>query len=115
MSRGDPTFNSADVIRFWLKNLDTAEKLEVLLFFFFYVPAVIPIELISRIIETRLIPVLPLPFQRLIVSSLLGYIYRILAIRVEALTLIFTPRTRQVLLDGIDDIRGLITEIEEAE
>ena len=113
MSRGDPTFNSADVIRFWLKNLDTAEKLEVLLFFFFYVPAVIPIELISRIIETRLIPVLP--FQRLIVSSLLGYIYRILAIRVEALTLIFTPRTRQVLLDGIDDIRGLITEIEEVE
>ena len=113
MPRADPTFHSADVIRFWLRNLDSAEKIEVLLFFFFFVPAVIPIEIVTRIIETRLVPVLPLPFQRLIVGSLLGYIYRILAIRVEALTLIFTARTRQVLLDGIEDIRALIGELEE--
>ncbi len=113
MSRLDQTFDSSDLIRIWLNNLESDERMEVFLFFFFFVPAVLPIEIILRIIETLLVQIIPFGLQRTIVSALIRYMRNILSLRVEALVLIFTARTRAVLLKGIEQIRGMTNELEE--
>lgn len=41
MARIDPSFNAGDIIRLWYKNLDSDERKEVLLFFWFIVPGLL--------------------------------------------------------------------------
>ena len=107
MPRNDPTFRAADIVRFWCKNLDPQDQLEVFIFFVLFVPAVAPVEVFAAKIEQHVLRLVP---ARQIVRILLRFFPRVVRLRTEILVLLLRPALRAVVRDCLEDIRQVTGE-----
>ncbi len=110
MSRKDPTFRAADRVRFWCKNLDPQEQLEVFIFFVLFVPAVAPVEVFAAKIEQHVLRLVPARPARQIVRILLRFFPRVIRLRTDILVLLLRPALRAVVRDCLEDIRQVTGE-----
>ena len=110
LPRKDPTFHAADIVRFWCKNLDPQEQLEVFVFFVLFVPAVAPVEVFAAKIEQHVLRLVPARPARQIVRILLRFFPRVVWLRTEILVLLLRPALRAVVRDCLEDIRQVTGE-----
>ncbi len=110
LSRKDSTFCAADIVRFWCKNLDPQEQLEVFVFFVLFVPAVAPVEVFAAKIEQHVLRLVPARPARQIVRILLRFFPRVIRLRTDILVLLLRPALRAVVRDCLEDIRQITGE-----
>ncbi len=110
LPRMDPTFRAADIVRFWCKNLDPQEQLEVFIFFVLFVPAVAPVEVFAAKIEQHVLRLVPARPARQIVRILLRFFPRVIRLRTDILVLLLRPALRAVVRDCLEDIRQVTGE-----